>query len=251
MYGIITNKDGSSYTSYVFGYFCSVTAEDEYQRYIEGIYNRYYLVLNEEKTALVKKYVFDSEKHILNPLVLITDSDNTEWIMKDECCSCVSFLNEAYKDEQESEICGELLKKCIDIDSRYIYDDYPEIKNQKNIDDLLYLSGWFHDAFVTKQEIKADGTLYVLFDGIWGCKLEVWFNGDVSYNIENDELYDVFWTEASLFIENGSIYLIEGEDMEASYINKNEDNVCWFKAQKMKYHVIPNDPSGRVSVYPL
>ena len=80
MYAIVREDDGTYYTSTVFGFFCKVTATDDYQRYLERIHNQFYLVLNSSKTALVKKYLFPAGNKYLDPKVLVTDTDDSGWI---------------------------------------------------------------------------------------------------------------------------------------------------------------------------
>ncbi len=46
----------------------------------------------------------------------------------------------------------------------------------------MWLSMGFHDAFIVKYH-EEDGGLRVLFDSEWAGKIEMWFTGDVSYNI--------------------------------------------------------------------
>lgn len=35
---------------------------------------------------------------------------------------------------------------------------------------------------IIKEIMQADGTLYLRFDGIWGCEVEVWFWGELEYD---------------------------------------------------------------------
>ncbi len=81
-----------------------------------------------------------------------------------------SFLD---KEQQPDEI----LEKCRLIDAGYIYEEIQEIKGQKDIDNLDWASGGFHDARIAKEELQQDGTLYLRFDGTWGCEVEVWLWG--------------------------------------------------------------------------
>jgi hypothetical protein len=84
-----------------------------------------------------------------------------------------------------------------------------------------------------------DGTLYVKFDGIWGCLIEIWFWGDVEYDVEirNPKYWDPSWFGATILLQNGFVYLIDESDMKLEDIG---DDYCWFKARHMKYHVIPD-----------
>ena len=71
MYAIIREGDGKFYTSMVFGYYkCS--DDTDYK-------NRFWIVLNKAKTALVKQHVLQQNTKYLIPMVLITDADESGW----------------------------------------------------------------------------------------------------------------------------------------------------------------------------
>lgn len=57
--------------------------------------------------------------------------------------------------------------------------------------------------------------LYVLFDGTWGCKIELWFEGNVSYSTEsrNPEEYDPYRSGSTLIMSNGYFILVDDENM--------------------------------------
>lgn len=75
MYAIVRNGNGTFYTSAVFGYFCKITATDDYQKYLERTHNQFYLVLNEKKDRLIKKFVFPWGNKYLDPQVLIINTE--------------------------------------------------------------------------------------------------------------------------------------------------------------------------------
>ena len=62
------------------------------------------------------------------------------------------------------------------MDVGYVYEEVQEIKDQKDIENLEWVSGGFHDARIAKEELLQDGTLYLRFDGTWGCEIEVWLS---------------------------------------------------------------------------
>ena len=132
----------------------------------------------------------------------------------------------------------EFTQKCIDMDSSYYYESIREIVTSEDIRDLEWVSGGFHDAYISEMKDNGD-QLYLLFDGTWGCKIEVWFDGDLSYDISvrNSELYDPYWVGSTVSIQDGFVYLIDEEGVSVEDINSN---YCWFKAKNMKYRVIPD-----------
>ena len=132
----------------------------------------------------------------------------------------------------------EVLEKCRELDSRFHYTEYNEIADDTDIDRLMNVSGWFHDAVIKKME-ERDDRLRVLFDGVWGCKIEVFFEGDISYNTEsrNPEFYDPYWGGSTMIHQNGYFYFVDEDNMKVEDIR---EGYCWFKARKVAYRVIPD-----------
>jgi len=71
MYAMIREGDGKFYTSMVFGYYKSADKSD-YK-------NRFWIVLNKAKSALVKQNVLQQNTKYLSPMVRITPADKTDW----------------------------------------------------------------------------------------------------------------------------------------------------------------------------
>lgn len=242
MYAIVRQGNGKYYTSTVFGYFHDIKSEDDYQRYLEEIRSPYYIVWNEEKTHLIKVFAMQTNTEFLIPQILIVDTSKDNWI-EDAATDmgCVNFLTCEIADRlcDTQEIPAELLEKCLRLEKSVCYNPSPEIKTEKDIANLDSVSGGFHDARIQSLKLLDDGTLHIHFDGTWGCEIDVWFWDDVSYCVEsrNPDLGDPYWSESSIFFENGYIYLVDESNMTAE---KTNDDYCWFKAKHMKYHVVPN-----------
>lgn len=242
MYAIIRQGEGQYYTSTVFGYFHDVKSADDYQRYLEQLYSPYYIVWNAEKTRLVKVFAMQPNTKYLIPQVLITDNDTEKWIFDSEHdMGCVNFLSREVADHLviSQEMPADIFEKCMLLEKTYTYDPCPEVKTKKDIENLDSVAGGFHDAYIKTCILQDDGTLYVRFEGTWGCAIEVWFWDDVSYCTESrdPEETDPYWYSSSVLIQDGYVYLVDESDMTADQIN---DSYCWFKARHMKYRVIPD-----------
>ena len=238
MYAIVRNKDGSHYTSVVFGYFCKITSTDDYKRYLEGIHNRFYVVLNEAKDALIKKYIIPSDNKYLDPQVLIVEADQENWLFEDDTHGCVDFLHGVDFYAEEMAIDPVLLGQCITMDAMHRYNEYVDIKTEKDIENLMWVSGGFHDAYIEKHE-QMDDVVYVRFAGVWGCKIEMWFEGETAYSVESrdPEEYDPTWYGSSFLMHDGFFYFVDEEGVKT----ENIDNTYrWFKSRRVRYHVIPN-----------
>lgn len=237
MYAIIKQANGQTYTSMVFGYYCPIKSRDDYERYLESIHNQFYIVLNKAKTQFVKLYVFPSGEKHLNPQILITDGNQDDWTLDEKYHGCANILLGVNIETIETEPLEGVLQRCIQLDSEYKYIEYPEITNQNDIDNLMWTAGDFHDARIKKLETNEDGVLYLLFDGVWGCEIEMWLEGDVAYSTESrDPEYEYpYWFDSSMVIEDGFIYFYDCDSISPSELS---DSDCWFKARKIKYHII-------------
>lgn len=242
MYAIIRQGGGKYYLSTVFGYFHDARVEDDYQRYLERIHSPYFVVWNEEKTHLVKVFEMQPNTKYLIPQVLIVDTDTDSWIEDSATgMGCINFLTREIADRlcDTQEMPPDIFEQCICLEQSVRYDPCPEVKAEADIINLASVSGGFHDAYIRSLELSDDGALHVHFAGTWGCEIDVWFWGDVSYHVqkEDPQLDDPFWYDSSVFFENGYIYLVDETNMTSEKI---DDNYHWFKARHMKYRVTPN-----------
>ena len=173
-------------------------------------------------------------------MVLITDADESGWNKISENEESVDFLptGELLSMIDSNTVPSVLTQKCIEMDSAYQFESVRTINTADDIRDLEWASGGFHDAFIAEKR-ESENSLYLLFDGTWGCKIEVWFEGDISYDTSSRDpkKFDPYWMGSTVSIENGFVYLIDDEDVSVNDINSS---YCWFKARTMKYRVIPD-----------
>jgi hypothetical protein len=230
MYAIVNKGNGESYTSYVYACY-----EDKRKRGSKE-WGRYYVVLNENKTALVKHYSFECKVlPTLHSMIMITDCNYDNWNVDEK--TGFGEVNITNKESLLNMIkCGTISDELLSLDKAYCFVAYPEINSKDDIENLMCVSGYFHDAYIKDFEEK-DGELYVLFDGVWGGKIEMWFSGDVKYDISsrNPEEYDPYWFGSQMVIVDGFIYFVDDEDVNIEDIGHG---YCWFKSRYVKYHVI-------------
>lgn len=175
----------------------------------------------------------------MDPLVLIVDEGNEDWIVDEKGHGCVDFLTgvdfEAAGDEPV--LTAQLLEWCIQMDSAYIYQEYQDVRAEKDLRNLFCVAGGFHDAYI--ETCRQDGTqIYVLFDGIWGCKIEIWFEGEAAYSVEaGNPGKDPIWYSAALVQKDGFYYLVDDDSADVDHL---DDQCCWFRGRSLRYHVIPN-----------
>ena len=246
MHVIVCQGNGKYYVSAVFGYYEDITAKDDYQRYLERIHKPYFIVWDSEKKRLIRWQKMAPNTSNLVKQILIVDSDQSGWNMDEDGVGCVDFLSRELLDSfLDAEIQPpDILAKCHAMDDGYKYNETPEIRTQKDIEDLEYASGDFHDAQIIKEELQEDGTLYLRFDGTWGCEIEVWFWGDLEYDTSSrhSEEWIPYWTGSTLILRDGFVYFVD-EYIDADDITEDKlksGYYCYFKARHMKYRIIPD-----------
>ncbi|HCT91351.1 MAG TPA: hypothetical protein DF613_08220 [Lachnospiraceae bacterium] len=241
MHALIRQGNGKYYVSAVFGYYRDIESEEGHRRYPENIYEPYYVVFDPGKTHLIRWSTMQPDTEYLIPQLLIVDSDRQDWILADDHTGGVHFLTREAADKMiaEGTVPQDILEKCLKIDRGYIYNEYPEVINEKDIENLYWASGGFHDAYIQQQKLLDDGILYLKFDGTWGCTIEVWFWGDLAYSTDSRdaEFSDPYWFGSTVILQNGFVYFVDGEDMRVEDIG---EGYCWFRARHMKYHIIPD-----------
>ena len=241
MHAIIRQGEGKYYVSAVFGYYRDITAKDDYGKYLQRIYKPYWIVWDAEKKRLIKWLACVPNTKYIIPQILIIDTDQSNWHKDENGVGCVDFLDRDQldsfldKDDQPEEI----LDRCRAMDTGYVYEEIAEVRTEADIANLYRASGGFHDAFIKKEELMDDGTLYLRFSGTWSCEIEVWFSGDLEYDSSSrhSDEYDKYWFGATVILHDGFVYLIDEEDMTVDEI---EPGYCFFKARHMKYRIIPD-----------
>lgn len=241
MHAIVCQGNGKYYISAVFGYYRDITATEEYKRYLEGIHKPYWIVWDAEKKRLIRWHAMVPNTKYIIPQLLVVDADQSNWSIDDEGVGSVDFLNrellDSFLDSEEQP--EDILEKCRSMDAGYVYDEMQAIKTEEDIETLSWTSGGFHDARIAKEELQDDGTLYLRFDGTWGCEIEVWFWGDLDYDISSrdSETCDPYWFGSTVILQDGFVYFVDDDDMT---VDKITSGYCYFKARHMKYRIIPN-----------
>lgn len=236
MLAIINQGSGNYYLSPVFGFYNDGRITDKYSFFMSN----YYVVFNKEKTQLIKWYAFKPDPEYIIRQIIIVDTSHQDWILDENAYGGPDFLPKYLADEFTASgiVPPEILIKCREADNSDQLPEYPEIMSESDVENLMWTAGDFHDAFIKEEKVLEDGTLYLLFDGIWGCCLEIWFWGDLEYSTASRDpaMYDPYWFDASVFLQDGFVYLIDEENAGVDDIN---EYYCWFKARHMKYHIIP------------
>lgn len=237
MKAIIRIGNGKSYASKVF----AIRNDRIYDK--KGFaYNWEYIIFDEkyEKLIVKKVYEFIGEKKYIDKQILVIDNDKSDLNLNENGIGNVDFLSheDIYNIINNKEIEKETIEKCKQYLFEFNVNDFIDVNNEKDINNLLMVSGHFHDAYIDKVEKINDDCIKVLFDGIWGCKIEIMFEGDVLYNDTFTAPYEVLqvWYGCNLSIVDNFYVLVSDYDYE---VNKLDNSFPWFKSRKIKYRIIP------------
>ena len=232
MQAIIRCGKGKYYCSPIFGV---------YREADEKPFRSYAVCFDENKERLIKQPIFNPKKKpFLNLMVIYTDESRSDWVDYGNGYEGVGFLTFEKVSEliADGNLPDDIRKACDALDLHEDFSDFKEIKSSDDIEKLMLITGYFHDGIIDKSEEYPDGSVYVMFDGVWGCKVELMFSGDVSCCTESEKLeeYDSYWYESSIIIKDGYIYFVDWITDEVPELN---DDFRWFKAKSMKYRIIP------------
>ncbi len=233
MHVIIRQGSGEYYTSAVFG--CYDEGEDGFKR-------PYFIVFNKEKTGLVRQPMFDpANAPYLDLMVLEFDNNLDNWNKDEHNFGEVDFLSKPGGERlREGEVLSpELLDRCRQLDDSITFSEYNVISTEKDIEKLMMIAGGFHDAKISQLDKNEDGSVRVLLEDVWGCSIEIFLDGDVSFCTDsvNPQLYSPYWLDSSLIMADGYFVFVDDECVSLEDI---DDKYCWFKARSFAYRVIPN-----------
>jgi len=233
MQAIIRCGSGRYYCTPIFGRYINKHSP-------ESPFDWYVICFDEAKEKLIQYpfYRYD-RKPYLDLMVLTSDSDLTGWVQNAQGYEGVSFLSqsEALVLIQSGDLPVGLRTQCMACDLHEDFSCFRPVTNTADIRKLMSITGSFHDSIITKMESHPNGSLHVLFEGAWGCSVELLFSGDVSYcaDSKSPEAGDPYWYESSIALKEGYVYLIDAEIDVADLTN----DYAWFKARSMQYRIIP------------
>lgn len=233
MYAMVRDGGGLFYTSTVFAFY---RAEN-----IANYSERYWVLLNREKTALIKQPALEPDVPYLIPKVLIVDADETGWVDLSDRESAMDFLpgKELLSMIDNGTVPEELTRRCIEMDRTRVYEPVRTIEKAEDIRDLMWASGGFHDGGVS--ELRQEGDrLHLTIDGIWGCRIEMEFEGEVAYNtagITPERYRHSVWFGGTVAMEDGFVYLIDDTDVAVKDLNPEYG---WFRGRKARYKILPD-----------
>lgn len=224
----------------VFGYFWQNAEE-------MNLWDQVYIVLDEGKSKLIAQAVFDKDCTILDPYVLIIDSDDSNWVVEEDGFGVIDFLagHNILEQIRNETVSHSILNRCIKEDAKATKSMELLIKDEKSIRDFRTISYGLHDAYIKTVHFE-DGRLVVTFDGIWGCQIKVIFSENLSFNLPLHLDYPEYWLQSSILQdEERNFYLINDRLEDFQQVT---DEHTWMRANKISYQVIPKPMKTKESL---
>ena len=232
MKALIRLKNGDYYASKVFA-----IKNDKSENDIKYGWSYQYLVLDKKNENLIYQYEYDQDAKYIIRMILVFDTDESDMKFNDKYIGKVNFItNNDLKLINE----GRIPKRILSEAKKYTIEykgEYISIETQRDIDNLISISGNFHDAYIDEIKRNDNNELVVFFDGCWGCSIEMIFSSDVEYKNERaKEDIDPYWFGCSIFFKDNKTIFVDGDYTAGE---KLDDFLVFFKANKIKYKIIP------------
>ena len=166
---IVRLGNGKYYLSKVFGIFKN--------NFMGSKAKYYYIIFDENMKTLIPKFEYKQNTDYIIPEILIYDNDTSDMKINENHCGQVNFLSDdEMKNILDGKVNDTILEKCMKyVDNNKI--DYIEIKNDKDIQNFMLVSGYLHDGYI-KKIFKNKNLLHLMVYGVVKLKwyLKVIFN---------------------------------------------------------------------------
>ncbi len=177
--------------------------------------------------------------------VFIYNTEKENWIKKLKSEGYDWVLKSLHGKLFKTKINKDMLCRCKEVQASVKQCEWFEIKNEKDIDGLMYAALDFHDSYVKKMYADGDKQ-YVVFDTTWGCDILFELDGKVETTLsensgimaQNNECLEIL--DSIMFIQDGFIFWVaDNSYISADEIQKDKD--IYFCAQSVRWKLIIHD----------
>ena len=225
---IIRLKKKKYYTSKVFGIYKESSSKE--------VWDTFYIVFDEKKEKLIKIDKYKTDKYI-ETMVLELNQNIDDMLLDEEGFGHIDFLtdDDIIKVIEGKSVSKDKLSKCKKISKDLDLNKYIEVNDDEDINNLLLLTCYFHDSYI--ENINGnDKKMSITFDKIWGMKLEIILEDEVTY--KNSLGDDIYWYDCSI-VKNESDYFVLVNQSDYDEEDDIDQYSCYFMAKKMKYKIMP------------
>ncbi|MCH5152238.1 MAG: hypothetical protein J1F65_06270 [Clostridiales bacterium] len=213
------------------------------------------IIFNKDNTALQTVRMYTTTKRSIERNVFIYNAEkNKDWVEKDKVEGYDWVLENVTKSLLKTQIDECILSKCKEMQSNIKDCDWFDIKNESDIDGLMYAAFDFHDSYV-KDIYSEIGKQYILFDTTWGCEILFELEGKCETNLYQGHGNTVIGdylpliNDAAMFFHGNLIYWIENwceDDSEDTAEDNTDESILdldkaefhYFCANKVKWKLI-------------
>lgn len=220
-----------------------------YNSIVFAIYNKGWsseaIVFNQDYTALQFVNIWIPKRN-----VFIYNANKEGWVTKKKAEGYDWVLKNITRKFFKTKINETaIFDKCKDLQATVKDFKWFDIKNEADVESLMYASLYFHDSYVKKIYIDG-GKQYIHFDTTWGSETLFELDGNFKTNlfedyghiaIDND--FPIIY-DAKIFFEKDLIYWVEDCSIENIY-ELQETKAHYFCAKNVKWKLIISDSAIR------
>lgn len=221
-----------------------VTENGYYDSIVFAIINKGWaseaLVFNRDFTALQFVKVWKPSRN-----VFIYNAGKDGWVIKKKVEGYDWILENLKIGLFKRKIDESVLDKCKELQATIEERVWVEIKNEADIEDLMYASSGFHDSYVNNMYVD-DGKQYISFDTTWGCDILFELDGNIETNLfesygaitVDNKYLGIF--DSAMFFQNNLVYWAD----DCSITSFEEIQKCkahYFCAKHVKWKLIINE----------
>lgn len=201
------------------------------------------LVFNQDYTALQTVHIYTTKIKIHRNVFIYDTEKDAEWISKKKVEGYNWILKNVTKGFFKTKINDtSILDKCKALQATVEDCCWFELKNETDIDGLMYVAFGFHDSYVKDMYIES-GKQFIHFDTTWGCEILFELDGNFETNLFKDyghiaigDDYPLIM-DSSMFFENNLIYWVDCDGIQNTSAFEEYD-FKYFCANRIKWKLI-------------
>ncbi len=200
------------------------------------------IILNEDKTKIIKERVYDINLSIKRRIFII-DSDRDNWQKKQ-----IKIKGKLFKKAVEAQgydwvldkvqrmdFGEEDLKKAKALDEKVSILEWNILSSEKDVESLKSAAWDFHDSYIESLHYQyGDERATVIFKGCWNCAIELMFGDIETVHLSRRDYYDFIFSSSILF-KDGFVYWV---DDVVEKVEEITDDMTYFKARVLMWKMI-------------
>ncbi len=248
MHAVIRLGEGKYYTSVVLGKYRGTDPEDEWMRLLEEQEDSaYFIVLNEDKTKLIRRYYTDYSISYGGCTVLTFDDSTNGWTLDENGYGGVDFLSktEALRITDGGKAPSALLEKCLELDGDRRFDESFDLSGLSELERFKCVTDSLFDTRLKTLTRVENDKYYALFTDGRGYDAELWLEGEVDANLRSEISGKTDpWYSAEIGLRDGVFYICDSDftddvfDTEPLLEDYRRETFRWIKAERARARIL-------------